>query len=176
MTDAKLNEATALELARRLEAGELTAERIVQASLERIAAREPTVRAWTHLERDGALAAARRLDAGPRAGLLHGIPIGIKDIIDTADMPTGYGSPIYARHQPPSDAATVAIFSSAGRKAKCGTGLGPHSSSVSPKRFQKYSSERPEPRNKAAALTADLSPPRGPPRPKDAASAVSTRH
>jgi Asp-tRNA(Asn)/Glu-tRNA(Gln) amidotransferase A subunit family amidase len=114
MTGAKLNQATALELARRLEAGEVTAERIVQACLERIAAREPTVRAWTHLDRDGALAAARRLDAGPRAGLLHGIPIGIKDIIDTADMPTGYGSPIYARHQPPSDAATVALPRAAG--------------------------------------------------------------
>ena len=110
----QLNEATALELARRLEGGETTAERIVQACLERIAAREPTVRAWTHLDRDGALAAARRLDAGPRAGLLHGIPLGIKDIIDTADMPTGYGSPIYARHRPPADGATVALPRAAG--------------------------------------------------------------
>ena len=111
---ATLNQATALELARRLEAGETSAERIVQACLERIAAREPTVRAWTHLDRDGALAAARRLDRGRRSGLLHGIPLGIKDIIDTADMPTGYGSPIYARHRPPSDGATVALPRAAG--------------------------------------------------------------
>ena len=114
MTSGSLHEATALELARRLDAGETTSERIVQACLERIAAREPTVRAWTHLDRDGALAAARRLDGGPRAGLLHGIPMGIKDVIDTADMPTGYGSPIYARHRPPSDAATVALPRAAG--------------------------------------------------------------
>jgi Asp-tRNA(Asn)/Glu-tRNA(Gln) amidotransferase A subunit family amidase len=109
-----LNEATALELARGLEAGELTAERIVRACLERIAAREPTVRAWTHLDRDGALAAARRLDRTARSGVLHGIPVGVKDIIDTADMPTGYGSPIYARHQPCADAATVALARAAG--------------------------------------------------------------
>jgi Asp-tRNA(Asn)/Glu-tRNA(Gln) amidotransferase A subunit family amidase len=108
------NEATAVELARRLEAGELTAERIVHACLERIAAREPTVRAWTHLDRDGALAAARRLDRAGRTGLLHGIPMGVKDIIDTVDMPTGYGSPIYARHQPGADAATVALARAAG--------------------------------------------------------------
>src|SRR5258708_15830702 len=93
----ELHEASALELARRLDAGEITAERIVEACLARIAAREPTVRAWIHLDRDGALAMARQLDRGGRRGLLHAIPMGVKDIIDTADQPTGYGSP----HLPP---------------------------------------------------------------------------
>src|SRR4051812_10210056 len=113
----KLNEASALELCRMLEAGEATAERIVMACLERIAAREPIVKAWTHLARDAALAAARALDKvgpGPGRGLLHGIPMGVKDIIDTADMPTTYGSPIYARHQPTADGATVALARAAG--------------------------------------------------------------
>jgi Asp-tRNA(Asn)/Glu-tRNA(Gln) amidotransferase A subunit family amidase len=111
----ELHTASALELKRRLEAGATTAERIVEACLARIAAREPTVRAWTHLDRDAALAAARRLDqAGDRGGLLHGIPIGVKDVIDTVDQPTGYGSPIYARHRPAADAATVALARGAG--------------------------------------------------------------
>ncbi len=110
----ELHEASALELARRLDAGEITAERIVEACLARIAAREPTVRAWIHLDRDGALAMARQLDRGGRRGLLHAIPMGVKDIIDTADQPTGYGSPIYARHQPCADAATVALARAAG--------------------------------------------------------------
>jgi Asp-tRNA(Asn)/Glu-tRNA(Gln) amidotransferase A subunit family amidase len=113
MTGA-LNEASALALAQRLEAGDVTAERIVQACLERIAAREPIVRAWKHLARDGALAAARQLDRNRRTGLLHGVPIGIKDIIDTVDMPSGYGSPIYDGHRPPADAATVALPRAAG--------------------------------------------------------------
>src|SRR3954469_23849723 len=110
----KLNEASALELCRMLEAGEATAERIVQSCLERIAQREPTVKAWTHLAKDAPLAAARELDRSGRNGLLHGLPMGVKDIIDTADMPTTYGSPIYAKHQPTADGATVALARAAG--------------------------------------------------------------
>ncbi len=109
-----LNEASALELRRKLDAGETTAERIVEACLERIATREPTVKAWTHVAKDAALAAARALDRAGRNGLLHGLPMGVKDIIDTADMPTTYGSPIYAKHQPTADGATVALAREAG--------------------------------------------------------------
>jgi len=85
--------------------GRLTAEALVSACLDRIAAREPIVGAWHHLGRDAALAAARQRDASPSSGPLHGIPIAVKDLIDTADMPTGYGSTIYQRNRPAADAA-----------------------------------------------------------------------
>jgi len=108
------NALTATELSTRIDAGTLTAEAIVRSCLERINARDSDVLAWAHLARDAALERARALDRGPRAGLLHGIPIGIKDIIDSYDQPTGYGSPIYAKHQPLADAATVAMPRAAG--------------------------------------------------------------
>src|SRR5215208_5550099 len=80
----------------------------------RIAAREPVVGAWHYLDRDAALAAARRCDASAPSGPLHGIPIAVKDLIDTADMPTGYGSAIYGGHLPGADAACVALARAAG--------------------------------------------------------------
>src|SRR5258706_9384103 len=110
----KLNELGALEAARRLAAREITAEQLARACLERIAERESTVGAWIHLDPDAVLAQARGLDAGAVRGPLHGLPIGVKDIIDTADMPTGYGSPIYAGHRPAADAACVALARAAG--------------------------------------------------------------
>ena len=70
--------------------------RVLRASAER----EPELRAWAHLDAEAALAQARERDGGPARGPLHGIPVGVKDIIDTADMPTAYGSPIYAGHRP----------------------------------------------------------------------------
>ncbi len=57
---------------------------------------------------------ARELDKGPIRGLLHGIPIGVKDMIDTGDMPTQHNSPIYAGHRPAQDAAAVATLRAAG--------------------------------------------------------------
>jgi amidase len=92
----------------------LTAEALVASCLERIAVREPAVRAFVHYDPDAALLAARRLDSAPRKGLLHGIPVGIKDIIDTADMPTECNSPIYKGHRPMRDAACVARLRQAG--------------------------------------------------------------
>jgi Asp-tRNA(Asn)/Glu-tRNA(Gln) amidotransferase A subunit family amidase len=103
------NELTATELAQRIDAGTVTAEAIVRAHLDRIDRRDADVLAWSHLARDAALERARVLDRGPRRGLLHGIPMGVKDIIDSWDQPTGYGSPIYKTHQPLADAATVAM-------------------------------------------------------------------
>jgi hypothetical protein len=88
---------TAVEMAGRIEAGTLTAEAIVQSCLERISDREPVVRAWTHIAGDAALAAAREAKTDT---LMKGVPFGIKDIFDTADMPTGYGSPIYTGCRP----------------------------------------------------------------------------
>ncbi|MDP1742694.1 amidase [Polaromonas sp.] len=93
---------------------ELTAENLVRACLDHITGREPQVHAFVHIDADAALATARRLDAGPLRGLLHGLPFGVKDLFDTFDMPTAYGSPIYAGQQPLADAAAVALCREAG--------------------------------------------------------------
>jgi len=104
----------ATTLARRLARRELSAEALVQDCLARIAEREPQVRAFAHLDAESALALARALDAGPIRGPLHGLPLGMKDVFDTADMPTSYGSPIHAGHRPACDAAIVALSREAG--------------------------------------------------------------
>jgi hypothetical protein len=99
---------TALEAARRIADGSLTVEALLKACLERIGQREPHVQAWQHLDADAALERARHVDRFG-SGPLKGIPVGVKDMIDTADMPTGYGSPIYESHRPQRDAACVAM-------------------------------------------------------------------
>jgi len=109
-----LNELSAVEAASRIERGELTSEALLRACLDRISARETVVGAWQHLDAEGALVRARTLDRGPRRGLLHGLPIAVKDLVDTADMPTEYGSPIYAGHRPVADASCVAMARRAG--------------------------------------------------------------
>jgi Asp-tRNA(Asn)/Glu-tRNA(Gln) amidotransferase A subunit family amidase len=107
-------EFTASEATRAIDTGTLTASALVDSCLERIAEREPQVEAWIWLAADAARARARDLDRGPRRGALHGVPFGIKDIIDTHDMPTGYGSPIYDGCRPAADAACVALSREAG--------------------------------------------------------------
>lgn len=109
-----LNRLSATELAAALRARELRAIDVTEACLARIAAREPTLHAWAHIDPDYARAEARALDAGPVRGPLHGLPIGVKDIFDTAELPTAYGSPIYAGHRPAADAASVALARAAG--------------------------------------------------------------
>src|SRR4029077_7596803 len=86
--------------ARAIQAGRLTSEKLVAACLERIAARDGGLAAWVHVNADASLSQARASDRQAPQGPLHGIPVGIKDIIDTADMPTEYGSPIYRGHRP----------------------------------------------------------------------------
>jgi Asp-tRNA(Asn)/Glu-tRNA(Gln) amidotransferase A subunit family amidase len=108
-----LNELTATEMVQAIAAGTATCEGVARACLEHIAAREPEVQAWQYLNPDQVIAQARALDKGGNRGPLHGVPFGIKDIIDTCDMPTEYGSSIYKGHQPKNDAACVAL----GRKA-----------------------------------------------------------
>jgi amidase len=109
-----LNALGAVAAARRIEAGDITSERLVRDYLARIAAREPGLHAWAFVDAELALAEARRLDSTPRKGPLHGVPIGIKDIIDTCDMPTGHGSPIYRGDCTGRDAACVAAFRAGG--------------------------------------------------------------
>ena len=109
-----LNQLTATEIVQAIAAGKASAEKVAKACLERIAAREPQVGAWHYLDPDLVLKQARAVDARGSAGPLHGVPVGIKDIMDTADMPTEYGSPIHKGHQPRMDAAVVALTRRAG--------------------------------------------------------------
>jgi Asp-tRNA(Asn)/Glu-tRNA(Gln) amidotransferase A subunit family amidase len=99
---------SATEAVKAIDAGTLTSERLVQACLDRIAARDPVVKAWVHLDRELALRQARAADQA-KGGVLRGVPIGVKDIIDTHDMPTGHNSPIFAGKLPFGDAACVAL-------------------------------------------------------------------
>ena len=103
------HELTATEASAKIDAGTLTAETLVESCIERIEAREHSVRAWKYIDVQGARTQAKALDRGPRQGILHGIPFGVKDIIDTATMPTGHGSPIYEGHRPTIDAPCVAL-------------------------------------------------------------------
>lgn len=94
--------------------GEIRSEDVVAACLERIAVRDGDVHAWTHVDPEQALAEALRRDATQAVGPLHGVPVGIKDLIDTADAPTAYGSPIHAGRRPARDALCVARLRAAG--------------------------------------------------------------
>jgi Asp-tRNA(Asn)/Glu-tRNA(Gln) amidotransferase A subunit family amidase len=114
MPSAEPNRLPATALARLVAGGELTAEAIVRACLDRIAEREPVIRAWTHLAAEAALAVAVASDRKSPAGPLRGVPFGIKDIFDTADMPTGYGSPIYTGCRPSFAASAVSLPRAAG--------------------------------------------------------------
>ena len=109
-----LNELTASEIVKAIGSGATTAEAVARACLDRITEREPRVQAWQFLDRDLVLKQAQAADRRGSAGALQGVPIGMKDIIDTEDMPTEYGSPIYKGHRPANDAACVALSRRAG--------------------------------------------------------------
>lgn len=105
---------TATEAAARIATGSLTSLELVESCLARIDAREPAVHAWAAVDAEAARAAARRADAMAPVGPLHGVPVGLKDVIDTADLPTAYGSEAYAGHQPALDAVCVQQLKRAG--------------------------------------------------------------
>ena len=109
-----LDSLDASEAAARIRSRTLTSEALVAACLARIDARERDVGAWQHLARDQALAKAREADSNRSGGPLHGVPIAVKDVFDTFDMPTTLGSPIYTNRQPCWDAACVAAVRAAG--------------------------------------------------------------
>jgi Asp-tRNA(Asn)/Glu-tRNA(Gln) amidotransferase A subunit family amidase len=111
---SRLNELDAWQAAALLARRELRCVDLVRACLDRVAEREGEVRAFVTLDPDAALAQARALDAGPLRGPLHGLPLGVKDLFDTVDLPTSYGSAIYAGHHPSADAAAVAMCREAG--------------------------------------------------------------
>ncbi|CAH2603597.1 Amidase [Rhodovastum atsumiense] len=101
---------TASEALRRIRAGTLRAEDLLESCLERIAARDPAVHAFTHVDAAAARAALARAPSGP----LQGLPVAVKDVLDVAGMPAGYGSPIWDGHRPHADAAAVAWARAAG--------------------------------------------------------------
>ncbi len=115
---SKFTDLTAVQARDHMAKGEFTAEAYVTACLDAIDAREADIEAWVHLDRTHALEQARAADkqraSGKGVGALHGLPVGIKDIIDTADMPTQNGSPIFKGYQPAKDASCVAQIRAAG--------------------------------------------------------------
>lgn len=111
-------EFSAAAAARALRDGEITSEELVTACLERIDAVDGDVEAWAHLDPEFALTQARALDASRQAGEptgpLHGVPVGVKDIIDTEDLPTENGTVLDAARQPRVDATVVSLLRQAG--------------------------------------------------------------
>jgi len=119
MTDtAELMALTAIEAAERIAGGHISSEEYVGACLERIAALDGVVRAFAHHDPADALAQAKRLDERRRSGLaigpLHGLPVAVKDIFDTADYPTECGSPLLKGRRPMRDSTVVARLRAAG--------------------------------------------------------------
>src|SRR3989440_1724854 len=118
MRDERSLTPSAADAAQQIREGRVTSEELVQSCLERIRAVEPTVQAWTFLDQEHTLAQAHALDerkrSGEPIGPLHGVPVGIKDIIDTADMPTENGTVLHKGRAPRADAAVVASLRAAG--------------------------------------------------------------
>lgn len=104
----------AIDAVKRMESTPLTSRVLLRDHLQRIEDVEPEIQAWETLDVAGALEQARACDLGPRRGILHGIPIGVKDIIDVAGLPSRCGSPIYAHNIAAADAACVALAKGAG--------------------------------------------------------------
>src|SRR5687768_4709759 len=98
--------------------GRLTAEELTAACVARIGAREPEVHAWAFLDPEHALRQARAADEarkrGRPLGPLHGLPVGVKDIVDTADMPTENGTVLHGGRRPRQDATIVGLLRAAG--------------------------------------------------------------
>jgi len=115
---AEANRLSAHAAAAAIRSGQLSSLDLTMACLARIEARDGSIGAWSHLATDSAIARARRADerqrAGAELGPLHGLPIGIKDVFDTCDMPSEYGSPSLAGRRPEVDADAVAVLRRAG--------------------------------------------------------------
>jgi Asp-tRNA(Asn)/Glu-tRNA(Gln) amidotransferase A subunit family amidase len=114
MTEADPSLLSVSQAAAQIRSGQLTAETLARACLDRIAERDPAVKAWSYIDRDAVLRQAREIDKHPVRSPLHGIPVGVKDMIDTADMPTTYNSNLFTGHRPSLDAAAVSTLRAAG--------------------------------------------------------------
>ncbi|WP_231934847.1 amidase [Bordetella bronchialis] len=107
-------ELTATQASALIAARKLSCEELARSTLDRILARDPEVRAWSWFDADTIIRNARELDKTPPRSPLHGLTFGVKDVIDTADMPTQHNSPIHVNHRPGQDAACVAVVRHSG--------------------------------------------------------------
>jgi Asp-tRNA(Asn)/Glu-tRNA(Gln) amidotransferase A subunit family amidase len=114
MYASPLNELAGRDVVRGVKQGTFSAEAVTRACLGRIAAREDAVKAWAFIDPELALRQARDRDRAKIKGPLHGLPIGVKDIFDTHNMPTDMGSPIYRGNRTAADASCVALVRAAG--------------------------------------------------------------
>jgi Asp-tRNA(Asn)/Glu-tRNA(Gln) amidotransferase A subunit family amidase len=118
VSDPSSNKLTASESLKAMEDGTLTSRALVDACLEQSAARDEDVGAWIYLDPDQARRAADAADvkraAGEDLGPLHGVPVGLKDILDTADMPTENGSKLHAGRRPATDSTVAHLLRKAG--------------------------------------------------------------
>jgi Asp-tRNA(Asn)/Glu-tRNA(Gln) amidotransferase A subunit family amidase len=105
---------TAAEASGLIQSRKMSCEELVRSCLGRIAARDSEVKAWLRLDQDSVIRRARELDKLPSKGPLHGLPWGVKDVIDTADYPTTQNSPIYDEFHVGRDAAPVAVVRGSG--------------------------------------------------------------
>ena len=160
-TSAAISALSAREIVRRVGAGDLTVEAVARSCIEGIQAREPVLQAWSFFDPDLVLRQAKALDKAGAKGALRGLPLGIKDVFDTADMPTEMGSPIYKGHRPAIDAAAVAEARRAGALMLgktvtaefAGVAPGPTTNPLDPKRTPGGSSS-----GSAAAVAAGQCP------------------
>jgi Asp-tRNA(Asn)/Glu-tRNA(Gln) amidotransferase A subunit family amidase len=109
-----LNQLSACEIVRGVTAGRFSAQAVTRACLDRIEERDSNIKAWAFIDPELALNQARAIDRNATKGVLAGVPLGIKDIFDTFDMPTDMGSPIYRNNRPFADASCVALARRAG--------------------------------------------------------------
>lgn len=109
-----LTRLSAVEIVTGIKSGKFNVEKLVRSYLDRIKERDPIIRAWQSLDPAYAIEQARRLDQKAQKGPLHGVPVGVKDVIDTSVLPTEMGSPIYSNHHSGRDADCVNISRQAG--------------------------------------------------------------
>ena len=103
----EFHELSALEASAKIKSGDLTAEALMRSCFERIDERDELVGALSYVDKDRAISEAIKSDKAGNPGLLGGLPVAVKDSMDTGDMPTTYGSSIYGNHQPSEDADCV---------------------------------------------------------------------
>ena len=109
-----LNRLPAAQLLRMIASREVTCEMVTHSFVDAVEQREDEVHAFARFERERALNTARGFDGGAKAGPLMGLPVAVKDVIDTAGVATERGSPIYAGRVPSADAACIAVMHAAG--------------------------------------------------------------